>query len=378
VCVMSCLGKIFHVSPPRRLHLMRSSAAQCRSGAPTHITMLSLRDLGAAIVTAAGCGAWWGVGKFSAWLSASTPASLAGVTLARWQWVNVAAFAVNVVSVAIPGRIDDEMATQMKKEAKIRKSPRSTASGVPKDSIYRSLVTPAGWAFLIWPVIYLAESVFTAAQASSSLDQISAAAYASAAPWWALSCTLQALWCVAFRDWAKAPGHFWISGSLLVAESVSLGKAVAAMDAAKVAFPSAAYLCGRLPLALHHGWITAAAVVNVNSWIAVSENYPSRMSNAEFQARSAFISHAAAAFVGCRVSWSSRDPTFAAVIAWALYAIAADGGWRKRNIVERFGEKPLRDIADNALFYARAMATLCVILAAKPTVDPYLPVLFNR
>ena len=72
---------------------------------------------------------------------------------------------------------------------------------------------------------------------------------------------------------------------------------------------------------------------------------------------------------------------FAAVIAWALYAIAADGGWRKRNIVERFGEKPLRDIADNALFYARAMATLCVILAAKPTVDPYLPdamALFNR
>ena len=122
-------------------------------------------------------------------------------------------------------------------------------------------------------------------------------------------------------------------------------------------------------------------MVNVNSWIAVSETYPSRMSNAEFQARSAFISHAAAAFVGCRVSWSSRDPTFAAVIAWALYAIAADGGWRKRNIVERFGEKPLRDIADNALFYARAMATLCVILAAKPTVDPYLPdamALFNR
>ena len=73
------------------------------------------RDLGAAIVTAAGCLAWWGVEKFAGWLSASTPASLAGATLARWQWVNIAAFAVNVVSVAIPGRIDDEMAEQMKK-----------------------------------------------------------------------------------------------------------------------------------------------------------------------------------------------------------------------------------------------------------------------
>ena len=78
----------------------------------------SPRDLGAAIVTAAGCLAWWGVEKFAGWLSASTPASLAGATLARWQWVNIAAFAVNVVSVAIPGRIDDEMAEQMKKEAK--------------------------------------------------------------------------------------------------------------------------------------------------------------------------------------------------------------------------------------------------------------------
>jgi hypothetical protein len=33
------------------------------------------------------------------------------------------------------------------------------------------------------------------------------------------------------------------------------------------------------------------------------------------------------------------------------------------------------------LFYARAMVALCVCLAAKPTVDPYLPdamALFNR
>ena len=168
----------------------------------------SPRDLGAAIVTAAGCLAWWGVEKFAGWLSASTPASLAGATLARWQWVNIAAFAVNVVSVAIPGRIDDEMAEQMKKEAKARKKRPSVAPGVPKDSIYRSLVTPAGWAFLIWPVIYLAESVFTAAQASDALDPVSTAAYSSAAPWWLLACALQSLWCVAFRDWAKAPEHF--------------------------------------------------------------------------------------------------------------------------------------------------------------------------
>ena len=55
-----------------------------------------------------------------------------------------------------------------------------------------------------------------------------------------------------------------------------------------------------------------------------------------------------------------------------LYAIAADGGWRKR-LVERIGEEPLRAIARNALFHARVASALCVYLAAKPLVDPYLP-----
>ena len=144
-----------------------------------------------------------------------------------------------------------------------------------------------------------------------------------------------------------------------------------AVDAARVAFPSAAYWCGRFPLALHHGWITAAAVVNVNSWLAVSD-YPNEISSAEFQARAAFISHAAAAFIGGRVSWTSKDPTFAGVIAWALYAIAADGGWRKQ-LVERIGEEPLRAIARNALFHARVASALCVYLAAEPLVNSYLP-----
>ena len=328
----------------------------------------SPRDLGAAIVTAAGCLAWWGVEKFAGWLSASTPASLAGATLARWQWVNIAAFAVNVVSVAIPGRIDDEMAEQMKKEAKAREKRPSVAPGVPKDSIYRSLVTPAGWAFLIWPVIYLAESVFTAAQASDA-DPVSTAAYSSAAPWWLLACALNR--CGASRS-GTGPRRRTLLDQRRPARGGGglLGRAVDAVDAARVAFPSAAYWCGRFPLALHHGWITAAAVVNVNAWLAVSD-YPNEISSAEFQARAAFISHAAAAFIGGRVSWTSKDPTFAGVIAWALYAIAADGGWRKQ-LVERIGEEPLRAIARNALFHARVASALCVYLAAEPLVDPYL------
>ena len=41
--------------------------------------------------------------------------------------------------------------------------------------------------------------------------------------------------------------------------------------------------------------------------------------------------------------------------------------------MERIGEEPLRAIARNALFHARVASALCVYLAAKPLVDPYLP-----
>ena len=47
----------------------------------------------------------------------------------------------------------------------------------------------------------------------------------AATPRWAMACGLQALWCAAFRDWTRAPRHFWLSGALLAAEAVALGGA---------------------------------------------------------------------------------------------------------------------------------------------------------
>jgi hypothetical protein len=59
---------------------------------------------------------------------------------------NAASFCVNVWAVSSGGRIDSRYA--------------DSKDGVPPTDEYRSLVTPSGWAFAIWGVIYLAESVF--------------------------------------------------------------------------------------------------------------------------------------------------------------------------------------------------------------------------
>ena len=98
------------------------------------------------------------------------------LTPARASIASAIAYGVNVVTVSLPGRIDGEM------QKRAREAKKATASGgrdegdesraevkkgdkvyaIPLDSEYRSLFTPAGWAFAIWGAIYAGEAAFAA------------------------------------------------------------------------------------------------------------------------------------------------------------------------------------------------------------------------
>lgn len=309
--------------------------------------MPDLKDVGVGAIVAAAGGMAWALAKSSRWLlgGACRACAAAGAGLASkgggdvvsacaasagaagplllglrgWQWLSLGAFALNVVSVAVPGRIDGKMAEEAKRAAKAAKEhagkqPDGEIAGVPRDSLYRSLVTPAGWAFAIWGVIFTTEAVFTAAQAMppSSLSSAAAGVYAAVAPWWAAACGLQSLWCVAFRDWARAPRHFWLSGALLATEAVALGGAHRVLRAAVAAaggMPTAVYLSCHVPISLHFGWITAAAVVNLNSLVAVVAP------PAHAQLSFAFASVWGAAALGALVTVTTGDPIYSGVLA---------------------------------------------------------------
>jgi len=289
--------------------------------------------------------------------------------------LNLGAFAINLISVSVPGRIDGKMADEakrhralaiQKKEAKTEdgrdggksgKDGEGGVEGVPRDSMYRSLVTPAGWAFAIWGVIFLTEAVFIAVQAMPvvSLSPGAVAVFEGVSPWWAMACGLQALWCVAFRDWAQAPRHFWLSGALLAAEAVALGGAHHVLRAAvRDGMSTAVYLSCHLPLSLHFGWITAAAVVNVNSLVAVAATPP------HAQLSFAFASVWGAAALGALVTATSGDPVYAGVLAWALSAVVADGGKRAKDTM---GEVPLAALTHSAATAAKGLATIGVVVA---------------
>lgn len=318
--------------------------------------MPDIRDAGVVAVVAAAGGLAMGLAKLGAsgWLARGVFAGLKG-----WQVLNAGAFAINIASVSVPGRVDGEMAADAQRAARAAKTAATAASadtpaGIPRDHWSRGLFSPAGWAFAIWGVIFLGETVFTAAQALPDLDPNTATTFAAVSPWWAAACGLQALWCVAFRPWTRPPRRFWLSGALLAAESVALAGAHARLRAAIYAVPLSAYFCCHLPLSLHFGWITAATVLSLNSFVAVAGASPrTKITTAR---ASAWVSLAA----GATVTVTSGDPVYALTLAWALAAVAADGG---KSATETIDESRLANVSRDAARAARSLVAVAALVA---------------
>jgi len=122
-----------------------------------------------------------------------------------WPLLNAAAFALNVVAVSLPGRIDGKYAE---------------TKGMPRDDEYRGLVTPAGWAFALWGLIYTSEAASVVYQ--GWVADKAPAWMAAASPGWIAANLFQALWCAAFRPWARPLASFWLTPLLLSSVAVSL------------------------------------------------------------------------------------------------------------------------------------------------------------
>ena len=128
--------------------------------------MVDARDAAVGAIVAAAGGLAVGLAKLasSGWL-ASVPA----FGMRGWQILSVGAFAVNVASVGIPGRVDGEMAEEAKRVMAAKKAAKADGkaetqepAGIPRAHWSRGLVSPAGWAFAIWGPIFLGESAFAA------------------------------------------------------------------------------------------------------------------------------------------------------------------------------------------------------------------------
>ena len=177
---------------------------------------------------------------------------------------------------------------------------------------YASLLTPAGYAFAIWGVIYTWEFVAMAYLA------LGPKTFGWSLKLWLAANFFQSLWAPLFATERIALSALALSGI-----AISLILLAWSMRGAS----GSEYWLLVAPVWLHAGWTTAASLVNVNLVVSASTTSPST------QLACAFASGFLALFVGMAVSFFATAPPsalpyspwpLAAALCWAVAAVRSE------------------------------------------------------
>lgn len=217
--------------------------------------------------------------------------------LFRVLWI--LAFMINVITVSMPGRLD-----------------RVLVEGSHVKP-WSSLFEASTWAFSIWGLIYLSETLLSG---YVGILGIPMRLFQRIVPYWLAGNWCQGLWCFAFRPEFK--DQLWIPTVLLTLGMVAFGAAHFEITAFLNAWSptmttsKAAMLLFRVPFAMHTSWLAAAAALNLNSYVAL------RGSSKGVQIAVAHMCAYVAFLLGLYGSISRNDPVISLTIAWALEAVS--------------------------------------------------------
>lgn len=240
-----------------------------------------------------------------------------------WRYAALATSVIDVAFAPLQQRLD-----------------RSARSQVDVTDAYPNLFRPAGYAFAIWGVIYLA-FLGSAARALAP-SQRTVAAHDRLAPPLCLANALCCAWIVAYRH-----EQIGLSVALIVA-TLACGAVmyVRAQDAvARGEFGRAA----AAPFSLFFGWISVATIANVTIALVASGWRGGPLAPATW----AVLLLAVATALGATSALRDRDPVFSLVVAWAAVAIA----------VQQAGASRL--VAGAAIAAAAVSAVFAALAAVK-------------
>lgn len=237
------------------------------------------------------------------------------------QVANLLAFAVNIASVSVPGRLDGAQQDAQVKQGVLNPSESSlltsssSGGGNARDRVIeqlrlRSLVQPSGWAFSIWGLIYLGESAFCVAQFIDS-TQVPALLSEVTGPFVAAN-LLQSLWCASFRPSYNDGWHKYVSVSMLAGTAFSLST---------IPFDVVSSSWYFVPLVVHFGWTTAATLVNLNSAVSAEETVSDRVLVGLGHGSATVATALGATLTALTMS---TTPAYGLTIAWALLAVASN------------------------------------------------------
>ncbi len=186
-------------------------------------------------------------------------------------------------------------------------------NGITSDAVsakYPSILTPAGYAFTIWALIFAGLAAFSIFQLlPSKLEK-----FRLIRTLYILSCLLNCAWI-----------YFWHRESLGVCLVAIIALAGTLMVINVLLGPTGStreVLFTSAPFGIYFGWVTAAVLVNFAVWLKSIDAGISDTAWNIIGAASIF----AAAIIGILVRWKLRNFLYPLAIAWALTAIAVNQG----------------------------------------------------
>lgn len=304
--------------------------------------------------------------------------SAAALPFVAVKGMNALSYGLGFVSVGRPGRYDG--AASVTEKDGIRKgTPQNAAKqGMEQmgPSKGRTLVPPAPWAFIIWAPIFLGELFMVATPLVTKVSPRAETILRETAGPFALAQVFTALWTASFRPKYGSKG-----GIYKYVSALGLAGIAASLSVAHKAFatPSGSGLSGLeyalycLPLSLHFGWTTAAALVNVNGMFALetSDKKATKEEEAKTARAVALLGNASvlvATAIGVSVTRSRNAPVFGGVICWALSAVAS--GLKKR--IEASGDKKAEAVGVYGAERQRSLSLLGAVICASAVASVVL------
>lgn len=233
--------------------------------------------------------------------------------------------------------------------------PAGKNTGEVSDTILSGvLITPEGYAFAIWGVIYIgliAYSVYQFLPVQRENSTLAKVSYALIG-----ACLFQIVWLYAFLTF-----NFWLSVALMAGILLCLGFAY--LQTRSIKPTRKARWLVQAPISVYFGWITVAAVVNVAGALYITNRSPEPAVNVLEVLNSAstndivwtVVMMCVSAGIGGLIARQYRDVVYPGVVVWALVAIA----------IRHIGALPIISILGVGLSVG-LVVMMVRILTAKP------------
>jgi len=221
---------------------------------------------------------------------------------------------------------------------------------------YQTLVTPAGWAFSIWGIIFLAQAAFVVAQVLPAYKDRTLVTE-GVKDYYIRTCLAQIVWTTSFAN-----EKIFVSFLAMLAIAYSLAlilKAQYSIDSSSDTWQDYGLL--RFPFEIHAGWIVAATFVNFSVFLVSLNAYTTVLFVVAVLSLIGIIAIATLSL------WYLAKPNFVipSVLAWAMVGVAVELKDPMQSIFNQFTGRTISTVRISAAFLATLMCVMVLVRAAQ-------------